>query len=563
MALLTLRTLATADDQPAATPDSDTSSVALPDGFEKIVLEAGNAQKLSVGHKIKRANILIPEVADVVPLGPGDLLITAKKAGTTQLIIWDASDQTQIINIVVASDIEKLRKELKTTFPDATITVDETAGTLTLRGQVPTLLEATEATQIASNYGKVLNLLEIAGGEQIMLKVKIAEVSKQAEAQLGFNFGGNDGTSIWGSNIGANTLGITPGGTTAPNLLTIPSGAISTAQAFGTGLYGEEVFAYFINALETNNIIRLLAEPNLVTTSGQEAHFLAGGQFPYPVPQSGSGGGGTTITIEFQQYGVDLKFVPIVLGNGRIRLKVEPNVSELDYSHSVSVAGTSVPGLTQREVETTVEMAEGQTMALAGLLQDNISGNNAQMPLLGDLPIIGPLFRSVQYQRNETELVILVTPVLVHAINPADVTAAPGEHWRNPTNAELYLFKDLGGEDLSSNPAGPTSSRAIRPANQEISNTATAYAAPIQPAAPARVAPAASAAPAAPTASAAPAAPAAATPSSVNVTEPNSDKPEPAPAAPANPPPLFQGTYGFSPANNNSQTTAGASDSLK
>ena len=213
-------------------------------------------------------------------------------------------------------------------------------------------------------------------------------------------------------------------------------------------------FAYFVDSLEANSLLRTLAEPNLVTTSGQKATFLAGGSFPYPVPQSGTGGG-STITIQFQPYGVSLTFTPIVLGNGRIRLDVNPDVSALDFSHTVTLDGTSVPGLTDRNVHTTVELAEGQTYALAGLLQDQISASNSQFPILGDIPVLGALFRSVQYQKNETELVVLVTPELVHGINPADVTPVPGEKWRDPNSAQLYLLKDLGGEVVPPPPAKP------------------------------------------------------------------------------------------------------------
>ncbi len=192
-----------------------------------------------------------------------------------------------------------------------------------------------------------------------------------------------------------------------------------------------------------------------MTTSGQKATFLAGGSFPYPVPQSGTGGG-STVTIQFQPYGVSLTFTPVVLGNGRIRLDVNPDVSELDFSHTVTLDGTTVPGLTDRNVHTTVELAEGQTYALAGLLQDNITASNSQFPILGDIPVLGALFRSVQYQKNQTELVVLVTPVLVHGINPADVTAVPGEKWRDPTPAQLYFLKDMGGEVTPPPPARPS-----------------------------------------------------------------------------------------------------------
>jgi pilus assembly protein CpaC len=226
------------------------------------------------------------------------------------------------------------------------------------------------------------------------------------------------------------------------------------ASFFGGGATGAIIFNYFINALETNNLLRMLAEPDLVTTSGQTATFLAGGSIPYPVPQTGTGGG-STITIQWQDYGVNLKFTPIVLGNGRIRIQVAPEVSELDYAHAVTLAGTSIPALTKRNVNTTVELAEGQTFTIAGLLQDNITATNQQFPVLGDIPVLGALFRSVNYQRAETELVVMVTPVLVSGVDPADVTEIPGGRWRDPKNLNLYLFKDLGGEVVDAPQAPP------------------------------------------------------------------------------------------------------------
>ncbi len=296
-----------------------------------------------------------------------------------------------------------------------------------------------------------MNLLEVGGGQQVMVKVRFAEVTKSAEKELGFNFGGSDGTSVFGSNIGKNPFAVGAGRGLAA---LVPPSALTSGAVFGEGAIGKIAFDYFVDAMEQNSVLRTLAEPTLVTTSGQEATFLAGGSFPYPVPQAS--GGGTTITIQFQDYGVNLKFTPIVLGNGRIRMKVSPEVSQLDFTTAVSVAGTTVPGLTKRNVNTTVELSEGQTLAIGGLLQNQITGNNQQFPLLGDLPVVGALFRSVKYQRNETELVVLVTPVLVHGMDPGDVTEVPGGKWRDPKPADFYLFKDLGGEVVSAQTTSPT-----------------------------------------------------------------------------------------------------------
>jgi pilus assembly protein CpaC len=430
--------------QPTTAPSDMTANDDKPS--DVITIEPGKAKKLNFEMKIKKANMLLPDIADVIPLEPSELLITAKKAGTTQLILWDENDHTQILTIEVSTPIARLQKQLVALFPQSKINVEDANGTITLTGQVRDLQTAAQAELIAAPYsggGKVADLMEIAGGQQVMLKVKFAEVSKQAETELGFNFGGTDGVSVFGSNLGQNSIGVIPGAT---NALATPSGILSdtAASMFGTGAFGPIAFAYFVDALEQNELLRTLAEPNLVTTSGQKATFLAGGQFPYPVPQSS--GGSTAITIQFQPYGVQLDFTPIVLGNGRIRMRVHPDVSELDFSHTVTLDGTTVPGLTERSADTTVELAQGQTFALAGLLQDQISAHNISFPVLGDIPVLGALFRSVQYQKNQTELVILVSPVLVHGIDPADVTPVPGEKWRDPTIAQLYVMGDLGGE---------------------------------------------------------------------------------------------------------------------
>jgi pilus assembly protein CpaC len=441
----------------ATTAPSD--SVSEDQSITTIVLQPGKAKRMSFDERVKRANIPAPEIADVIPLGPNELLLTAKKSGSTQLIVWLESDHTQIMNIEVATPVAILQKRLVTLFPQSKITVEDANGTITLTGQVHDLETARRVESIALPYSganKLVDLMEVGGGQQVMLKVKFAEVSKQAEKELGFNFGGSDGMSVFGSNVGANSLGLTPGvpaGVSAvpfaagtPNLLSLPTSA--AASMFGAGGFGKVAFDYFVDALEDNSLLRTLAEPNLVTTSGQQASFLAGGQIPYPVPQTGAGGG-STITIQWQQYGVQLKFTPIVLGNGRIRMKVNPDVSDLDYSHEYSIPGGGVvPGLTDRNVDTTVELSEGQTLALAGLLQDNVTASNRQFPILGDVPILGALFRSISYQKNQTELVVLVTPVLVHGINPGDVSPVTGENWRDPNSAQFYLLHDLGGEEM-------------------------------------------------------------------------------------------------------------------
>lgn len=407
----------------------------------KIPLTVNKTVVVTTKEKYKRFSIGQPEIADVTAVGPTTLLVTGKKPGTTQIIVWNEAEQSQVIDVRVEFDVQALRDEFKKMFPDAPITVDVLNGQVTLKGRVPNLKTAEQAQSVAKAYSeKVLNFLEVGGGQQIVLQVQFVEMSRAASNELGFRSFFTDG----GSSIGnLNGTGGSPiGGLATGAETTIPEGTALTL--FGSGNLGGMAFEAFLSALKSNSLARTLAEPNLVAVSGEDAEFLAGGEIPIPVPQSGSGGG-TTITIEYKEFGVRLKYNAVVLGDGRIRLKVAPEVSELDYNNTTTISGQAVPGLRTRKVNSIVEMSEGQTLALAGLLQRRVDARNTATPLLGDLPIIGAMFRSVSYQRSETELVILVTPKLAQAMNPGQVGPLPGDNWKYPNEAELYGFGDLGG----------------------------------------------------------------------------------------------------------------------
>ena len=422
---------------PATRPSMVTDGVSS-DGT--IHMTAGKSTVVTVRHPFSRLSVGATDIADVNTVSPTSILVNAKKAGTTSLIIWDDQNRSESIEVMVEQDLSGLRKQIKEAFPTLDISVSPLNDTIALRGRVPAQQTCEQIVEMASTYAKVHNFLEISGGQQVMLQVRLAEVSKSALRQLGVTFGGTDGTSsfstgTFGPGSNAFSLGQAQPFTNVPGASTI----------FGGGRFGAISFDYLVQALRTNNLLRDLAEPNLLTMSGQQASFQAGGQIPIPVPQPGNGG--STITIEYKDFGVLLNFTPQVLGNGRIRLAVAPEVSELDYSHAVSVSGTSVPGLTKRRVQTTVELGDGQSFALAGLLQNDMSATNTAIPLLGDVPIIGNLFRSTSYQRSETELVVMVTPRLVAPMNPDQVPAIPGERWRYPSEASQFLFYDLGGPE--------------------------------------------------------------------------------------------------------------------
>ena len=277
-----------------------------------------------------------------------------------------------------------------------------------------------------------MNFLEVGGGQQIVLRVQFIEMSRAASNELGFRTFFSDGSNAFGTINGA-------GGTITPAAATLGTGV----TLFGSGNIGGTAFQAFLSALKSNSLARTLAEPNLVAVSGEDADFLAGGEYPYPVPQAGAGGS-STITIQYKEFGVRLRYNAVVLGDGRIRMKIQPEVSDLDYNASTSIDGVPVPGLRTRKVSSVVEMAEGQTLALAGLLQRKVEATRNGTPFLSDLPIVGSLFASSRYTRSETELVILVTPTLVSAMNPDQIPQAPGENWKYPSEAQLYGLGDIG-----------------------------------------------------------------------------------------------------------------------
>lgn len=420
------------------------------DNSGRLSLTINKTAVLTTKDKYKRFSIGNPEIADVTAVGPTTLLVTGKKAGSTQVIVWNDQEQSQVIDIAVEVDVQAMRDEFKKTFPDAAITVDVINGQVTLKGRVPNLKMAEQAARVAGAYSKdVINFLEVGGGQQIVLGVQFIEMARSASVQLGFNSFFTDGhTRIGFDNApGGNPIGAFATGAAEA---TIPS----SATVFAAGTIGKTAFETFIQALKQNNLARTLAEPNLVAISGEDANFLAGGEIPIPVPQAGAGGS-STITIEYKEFGVRLKYNAVVLGDGRIRLKVEPEVSSLDYNNGTTIQGSAVPGLTTRKVSSIVEMSEGQTLALAGLLQRSVNAKSAGTPGLSDLPIVGAFFRNVQYTRTETELVILVTPRLAQAMNPGQVPPTPGANWRYPNEWQLFGLGDLGGP-VDNKKTGPT-----------------------------------------------------------------------------------------------------------
>jgi len=276
---------------------------------------------------------------------------------------------------------------------------------------------------------QIINLLRVPGVQQVMLQVRIAELNRTGLRQIGADFLWN-GDNILGTLLGGGTM--TTAGDTGINLATTLFGVFDTGQ-----------FEFVLRALRTNSVLSVLAEPNLVALSGQKADFLAGGEFPVPVPQNS--GGGTTITVEFKRFGVQLEFTPYVLEDESIRLVVNSEESSPDYSRPIEIEGYFVPGINTRRASTTVEMRQGQRLAVAGLLRTSIDANTKRIPGLGDLPYIGPFFSNTTHTRQEKELLILVTPYLVAPINAENVPCLPGEELKDPNDLEFYLLNRIEG----------------------------------------------------------------------------------------------------------------------
>jgi pilus assembly protein CpaC len=406
------------------------------------------------------ANITVgdPDIADVSPLTDHSLSILGKKIGTTRVTVYDADHKpVGIFDIEVSYDISRLAAEIDH-FTGGGIKVSSINGRILLSGTSPDAATLDKAVQIASQFGPdPINTVQVAQPQQIELEVRFIEVDRNAGQDLGvqWNAFGNSVLANTGSGLPASQLPITaPGGSfqqpgvtvggpnISPSSATISpvvsAGVLSGAAPFGF-LVGQltNKLQVEVNALETKGAARLLAEPNLVTLSGETASFLAGGQIP--IPEVGATG---TPSFGFQPYGVGLSFTPTVLRNGVINLIVKPEVSEIDTAHAVTVAGTTVPALTTRKASTTLELRDGQSFMLGGLLQSD--GNNTidQLPWAGDLPVLGALFRSTDYQKNETDLVILVTPHIVRPMTPTDTVHTPFDSSLPPNDVDLFLMGD-------------------------------------------------------------------------------------------------------------------------
>ena len=486
-AVMTKGVATTVAKAPAAASSTDFATVG-----PALELVIGKSTLMRLPSPIERISVGNPNIADVSLISPVELYLLGKAYGSTNLLIWRKGGATTAIDVNVSIDAERMEKKLRELLPDETgIRVRPAADSVILTGVVSSAVKAKYAEDIANAFvrdinknlvlpimagdakveagtklavggaggaggaaamqnagAKVVNLLQVVQGQQVMLEVKVAEVSKSILDKLGaeFNFStGNGGISY----------GI------LSNLLSKGAGNFSIRADNGNLLK--------IDAEKKDGLIKVLAEPNIISISGQEASFLAGGKIFIPVARSNATTGGSTITLEEKEFGVGLKFTPTVLDGGRIHLKVAPEVSELSQTGSpfTSVDGTTsiLPSFTTRRVQTTVQLMDGQSLAIAGLIKNNVTETVKRIPLLGELPILGALFRSSEFQNDRTELMFLITPRLVKPLDGTPVL--PTDGFTPPSRSEFFLGNKLEGsgngevvpDKRSNQPAPPPASQ--------------------------------------------------------------------------------------------------------
>jgi pilus assembly protein CpaC len=386
-------------------------------GEGAVTIGRGTSALLPQPTTVRRISIGDPEVADAVVVSAREVVINGRKLGSTTLFVWDVNGSRRIYNIEVTADAAALERQLRALFPREQITATSSGNMVVLSGQVTEAGVAQRALEIARGTGAtVVDNLAIPSAPQILLQVRFAEVNRTAATQLGVDFQvGDTRTNLSGGIVGQ------PGERVVETSL---SDGLVRLFLFGANVQFEAA----IQALKSKGLFRSLAEPNLLAMDGAEASFLAGGEFPYPVPQGGQGN--NTVTIVFREFGVRLRFIPRITTAGNIRLEVAPEVSSLDFSSGLRVAGFAIPSLLTRRAQTQIELRPGQTFAIAGLLDNSTIDNLDRIPLLSDIPILGNLFRSRDVRQRRTELLVLVTPRLVQPLgaSPPVPTGEP-ETW--------------------------------------------------------------------------------------------------------------------------------------
>jgi len=410
-----------------------------------LALETGQNRLLILTEPIGRVSVADPRVADLKVITPVQLLLTSRGVGTTDLTLWNKRDEPLVLALQVTRNLDRLKTQLAELFPEEKITVSAAGDLVVLSGEVSDVRVPERAAEVAQLHAeKVANLIKVVGNQQVQLEVKFAEVSRSGLRQLGINFFHQDAGGRFVAGV-TNPGQAIDGFTGVPGTGTALTPGIQGPAGAGFSLFFSGLptfpFSAILNILEQSGLSKTLAEPTLVALSGQEAKFLVGGEFPVPVASSLG-----AVSVLWKKFGIILNFTPTVISDGALHLKLSTEVSDVDPTRSVTIAGTTIPGLTSRQSETTVRLADGQSFAIAGLLSDRIQSTISKIPLLGDIPILGALFRSVSYQRNETELLVVVTAHLAKPVAPHDAPHLPTENELNdPNDIQLFLFGSVSG----------------------------------------------------------------------------------------------------------------------
>ena len=402
-------------------------------------IAVNKSQVLTADTAIDRAMIGNEEIADILPISTNSIYVLGKAVGTTSLTLYDRNNRViAVMDISVGPDVAGLREQMNSLMPGQPVETRVSNGAIVLSGTVSDAGVASRAVQLARAYApddKIVNLMTLGGSQQVMLEVRFAEVSRNLGKDLGSSIFFSNGTDVQGA------IGDGAGNTSTGNVrLDTITGSFGVIRGIFSDVFGLTVDAT-LDALEEKGLAKTLAEPTLIALSGETASFLAGGEFPIPVVQSGGGAGqdgANSITVQFKPFGVSLGFTPTVLSDKVINLVVEPEVSSIDAAASININGLQIPGLQTRRASTVLELRDGESFAIAGLLQRDFSTTVNQVPLLGSIPIIGSLFRSSSFQKGETELLIVVTPRLVAPIKPEQVRL-PTDRIYDPNEADTLL----------------------------------------------------------------------------------------------------------------------------
>lgn len=436
-----------AAQQPTARLESEPS--------REMRMEVGETQLMHLSTKVVRVSVADPEVADVQVVTPQQVLITAKSVGYTHLILWGANEEPLVVAVAVNRNLDQLRAQFTELFPGQDIKVSAVDDLIVLSGTVSDLRLPARAAEVASLHTERLaNLIKVTGDQQVQLDVRFAEVSRTGLRRAGVNFLWRD--TQRGYVGGYSSAGTAPGqyltqrqfvpgtgGGTAPPLVPAPVASDGFNFFFSTGL-SDFPFSAILSIMREEGLAKVLAEPSLVALSGQDAEFHAGGEVPILLAQQLG-----QVSVRYKKFGVRLNFTPTVLSDRTMSLAMRVEVSEPDPAAGVVLGGFQVPGFKTRTSETTIRLRDGQSFAIAGLLSDQVRSLISKVPGLGDLPLLGALFRSSSYQRDETELLMVVTARLVRPLQPDDTPLMPGEgEYNDPNDFELFILGYVDTDDV-------------------------------------------------------------------------------------------------------------------